>query len=51
MRRPIRGTDEQRAIRDTALREAWPYTDPRANYPLAEQARTARAEGRGQADT
>jgi hypothetical protein len=40
------GSAEERAIRDTAVRESWSYTDPRANYDLAEQARTAQAEGR-----
>lgn len=40
------GTAADRAIRDTAIRESWSYNDPRANYPLAEQARAAQAEGR-----
>jgi hypothetical protein len=51
MRQPNPGAEEQRAIRDTALREAWPYTDPRANYPLAEQARNAQAAGRVRTET
>ncbi|MBG0564831.1 hypothetical protein [Actinoplanes aureus] len=46
MRQRKRGSAEQRAIRDTALREAWPYTDARANYDFADWARTAQARGR-----
>lgn len=45
-----KATDDDRAIRDTASREAWPMNDPRANYPLAQQARQAQAEGRERAD-
>ena len=37
---------EERHVRDTALREAWPMNDERANYPLANLARAARAAGR-----
>lgn len=40
-----RTTDQDRTIRDTAMRESWPYTDPRANYPTAEQHRQNRADG------
>ena len=36
---------EQRAIRDTAQRESWPYNDERANYDVAEVARTAQRQG------
>lgn len=49
MKQRSSGTAEERAIRDTAVRESWSYTDPRANYDLAEQARTAQAEGRAKA--
>lgn len=46
MRQRSPNADEDRAIRDTAVREAWPYTDARANYEIAARARTAQAEGR-----
>lgn len=36
---------EMRQIRDAALRESYPYTDQRANYPTAERFREVRAEG------
>ena len=36
---------EQQAIRDTAMRESWPYDDERANYDVAEIARTAQRQG------
>ncbi|GID90697.1 hypothetical protein ACFQFC_36125 [Amorphoplanes digitatis] len=49
MRQRSPNVDEERAIRDTALREAWPYTDSRANYEIAARARTAQAEGRERA--
>jgi len=38
--------EEQRRIRDTAQREAWPYNDVRANYEVAETYRRTQAEGR-----
>lgn len=40
--------EERRRVRDTAVREAWPMNDERANYPLANLARAARAAGRRQ---
>ncbi len=43
-------TDQDKEIRDTAVRESWPMNDPRANYPIAEQARQATAEGRDRAN-
>lgn len=43
-------SEEDQRIRDTAQRESWPLNDPRANYPIAEQARQARAEGRERAN-
>ncbi|MEU7905540.1 hypothetical protein [Actinoplanes sp. NPDC049118] len=43
------GSDIERAIRDTAVRESWAYNDPRATYDLAARARTAQAEGRERA--
>jgi hypothetical protein len=42
-------TDEERRVRDTALRESWPYDDDRANYPAAVARRRAQAEGRERA--
>ena len=40
-------------LRDAAAqaqREAWPYNDPRANYPAAEEHRQQRAEGASRRD-
>jgi hypothetical protein len=50
MRNRSTGTAEERAIRDTAIRESWDLNDPRADYELAERARAARAEGRERAN-
>lgn len=49
MLKPRTSPEDQR-IRDTAVRESWPLNDPRATYPLAVQARQARAEGQKLAD-
>ena len=38
-------TDEAARILAAVARETCSYLDPRANYPLAEQAREARLEG------
>jgi hypothetical protein len=37
---------ELRAAAEQAQRESWPYTDPRANYDVANTTRQNRAEGR-----
>lgn len=36
---------ELKQAADQARRESWPYTDPRANYDVAEKTRQSRAEG------
>jgi hypothetical protein len=43
-------SEQEQQVRDTAQRESWSLNDPRANYPLAEKATKAQAEGRERAD-
>ena len=44
MRRTPRSPAVQRLI-DTVASEAWPYTDPAADYPRAKEYRRDRANG------
>ena len=39
-------TEQDRQIRDTAVRQSGPLDDPAANWPLATAAQNAQTEGR-----